>query len=63
MRLAKHTVREGDVVEVWDGDTMVAAIYSVDRGIRIFSKYGSLLPANDADPFALEIRFGKMELP
>lgn len=28
MQLANHTVRVGDVVEIWDGDAMIAAFGS-----------------------------------
>lgn len=61
MQLANHTVRVGDVVEIWDGDAMIAAIYSVDRGIRIISKYPKR-PQPTTDAMALEVRFGKDEV-
>lgn len=39
LRLAEHSVRQAVIVEVWDGDKLMAAIYPTDTGIHIHSKH------------------------
>jgi hypothetical protein len=39
LRPAPHTATEDTVVEVWDDQRMVAAIYPTVRGVKIISKH------------------------
>jgi hypothetical protein len=40
LKAGEHSVMPGrDVIEVWDGDQMVGAIYPTDTGVKILSKY------------------------
>lgn len=38
--MGTHGYRPGtQVVEIWDGDSLMGAIYSTDRGIKVVSKF------------------------
>jgi len=57
-RLAPHSVKpDQQTVEVWDGDTFVAAIYSDDRsyGLRIVSKYLHAAVLDQRHPATVEV--------
>lgn len=39
-KLARHSVEpDRDIIEIWDGNTFVGAIYPTDQGIKLISKY------------------------
>jgi len=41
LKIAEHSVKpeRGQIVEVWNGDVFMGAIYPTDNGIKIVSKY------------------------
>jgi hypothetical protein len=64
--IGTHTVRNGkQVVEVFEGDNFVAAIYPVEHGIRIVSSHFAVDPtAIDEDyPPVVMVRFAGSEPP
>jgi hypothetical protein len=59
-RIAKHSVRDAQVVEIFDGDRLMGVIYAQEWGIRLVSKYlkNSLdqIAIDPGEPVALEVR-------
>jgi hypothetical protein len=39
LRIAPHTVRRCEVIEIWEEGLFIGAIYPANRGVRIVSKY------------------------
>jgi hypothetical protein len=61
LQLVKHTNKPGvALVEIWDGDAMVGAIYPTERGVKIVSKHfdpaKELVVVDSTQPIAIEIR-------
>ena len=57
LRTAQRTL---NIVEVWDGDTLIAAIYPSPGGVKIVSKYlenrPDLVTVDAVEPLALTVR-------
>lgn len=40
LRMAEHDIHRGrQIVEVWDGATLMGAIYPTERGVKVISKF------------------------
>jgi hypothetical protein len=62
LRPATHTETDETMVELWEGGQMIAAIYPIDRGVRIVSKHlhdgvrGGIVAIDPSFPPALHVR-------
>ncbi len=40
LKMETHEYRQGtQMVEIWDGDTLMGAIYPTERGVKVVSKF------------------------
>ena len=59
-RLAFHTVTGRRIVEVWEGDQLIASIYPEHRGVKIVSKFSMATIMDERPPAALQVILGEV---
>ena len=49
------------MVEVWQGDEFIGAVYPAERGMHIVSKHPITTQRMEGEPALIEVKFGKEE--